>query len=268
MSSASVPFSPEPTSTTTPTFTLFPKLPPELRLKICKLALPNSRVIMIRKPYCKLKAQHPHHHCRDKSLAPPHLLHVNRECREVALKYYNLAFADYLHNPVYFDFSRDFLCFEDSIVTCLFTCIDVWIDIWKPKSTIQPPRSGPIECSKVRNLALLGRNYQLDGRDRGKYHGDLYNFCNLKTLFLSKSIKSWETKVENILRNEWKEGREQNQQECKFMWKPKKEMRALFFYKVRAHKKVWRQPSLIKSWLRKVRTIEYSQTIFNSDIVC
>ena len=161
MSSASVPFSPEPTSTTNPTFTLFPKLPPELRLKICKLALSKSRVIMIRTIYCKywtrkgLKAQHPHH-CRDKGLAPPHLLHVNRECREIALEHYNLAFADYFHNPVYFDFSRDILCFEDLTATGFFTCIDVF----KPKSAIQPPRSGPIECSKVRNLALLGRNFQ------------------------------------------------------------------------------------------------------------
>jgi hypothetical protein len=186
MSSASAPLSPEPTSTstTTPTFTLFPKLPPELRLKICKLALPNSRAIMIRKPYCKHKAQHPHH-CRDKSLAPPHLLHVDRECREVALKYYNLAFADYLHNPVYFDFSRDILCFEDSTAAFRFTCIDAF----KPKPTIQLPRSGPIECSKVRNLALLGRNYQFDVTASGKYHGDLYNFCNLKTLFLNRTIK-------------------------------------------------------------------------------
>jgi hypothetical protein len=62
--------------------------------------------------------------------------------------------------------------------------------------------------------------------------------------------------------------REQNQKECKFMWKLKKEMRALFLYKVCAHKKVWRQPSLIKSWLRTVRTIEYSQTIFPNENVC
>jgi hypothetical protein len=266
MSSASVPFSPELTLTTNPTFTLFPKLPPELRLKICKLALPTSRVIMIRTTYCKYwtpkgpKAQHSHH-CRDKSLAPPHLLHVNRECREVALEHYNLAFADYLHNPIYFDFSRDILCFEDSTVTGFFTCIDVF----KPKSTTQPPSSGPIECSKVRNLALLGHNFQLDRTVRGEYRGGLYNFCNLETLFLNKKLKSWQAKVENILRNEWKEGMQQNQQECKFMWKPKKEMRAMFFEKVGAHKKVWMQPSLIRSWLRAVRT---NQAIFNNDSFC
>jgi hypothetical protein len=268
MSSASVPFSPEPTSTTNPTFTLFPKLPPELRLKICKLALSKSRVIMIRTIYCKywtrkgLKAQHPHH-CRDKSLAPPHLLHVNRECREVAVEHYNLAFADYLHNPVYFDFSRDILCFEDLTATGFFTCID----LFKPKSAIQPPRSGPIECSKVRNLALLGRNFQLDGTARGEYHGYLYNFCNLETLFLNKTFRSWEAKVENILRNEWKERREQNQQECKFMWKPKEEMRTLFFYKVRTCKKTSRQ-SLIRSLSRTAKTTEYSQTILYDESVC
>jgi hypothetical protein len=187
---------------------------------------------MIQTTYCKPwtakghKAQHPHH-CRDESLAPPHLLHVNRECREAALEHYNLAFADYLYSPVYFDFSRDILCFENSVATSLFT----YIDVYKPKSTIQPPRSGPVECSKVKNLALLGHNYQLDGTARGEYHGDLYNFCNLGTLFLRETIRSWETKVENVLRDEWKEEREQNQQECKFIWKPEKEMHVLFFYK-------------------------------------
>jgi hypothetical protein len=186
---------------------------------------------MIRTTHCRRwnteEPKTPHHLYlgpQRESVTPPNLLHVTREAREATLEHYSLTFAEYLYEPVYFDFSRDILCFEDMNALSFFTCIER--EVIEPKPTIQKPRSGPAECSGVRKLALLGRSYQL-GQPVG-VRTQLHGFYNLKTLFPSNAHRGWEIAIENILQDEWKEGREQKQQDCKFIWKSRKKMRSLF----------------------------------------
>jgi 2EXR family len=106
-----------PRSTTTiktTTFPLFSQLPPELRRKIWKHALPEPRVINVdyvqrtRSTAPSFVANH----------GPPTLLAVNREARAIALAQYEPAFrartgpaSDSRSSGFYFDFRRDTLCF-------------------------------------------------------------------------------------------------------------------------------------------------------------
>lgn len=95
------------------TFHLFSHLPPELRRKIWRHALPSPRTMSIdfiqraHHPTPRFESNHP----------PPVLLHVCHESREVALGNYELTFR--AHGPAapsapggfYFDFRGDTLCF-------------------------------------------------------------------------------------------------------------------------------------------------------------
>jgi hypothetical protein len=88
-------------------FTFFPKLPPELRLKIWDMGLPGPRVITI------LPAggwSGPDYRFGKCDQSPVHL-QVNVEARLSALKKYHLAFdsLDLSRGPKYFRFERDTL---------------------------------------------------------------------------------------------------------------------------------------------------------------
>jgi hypothetical protein len=101
------------------TFSLFPKLPPELRNKIWKLSLPGPRIIRIThdpRNMATVKIQEigagPSPFWRAKANAGPvpALLHVNKEARSFASKYYSLTFEKQTQGrPVYFDATRDTL---------------------------------------------------------------------------------------------------------------------------------------------------------------
>jgi hypothetical protein len=91
-------------------FTFFPELPTELKLKIWEFALLVPRVIPV----------------KDNCIGQPHMLramgrqssitHVNREAREVALKFYTVL-TDRLLHPIYFNPDYDIFCFiaEDEV---------------------------------------------------------------------------------------------------------------------------------------------------------
>jgi hypothetical protein len=89
------------------TFTVFPKLPVELRFKIWKLALPGTRVVAINFDY--------ESETITSSARIPAALHTCRESRLEALKVYKLTFG-YLMDPgkVYFNPFSDIL---------LYTCM-------------------------------------------------------------------------------------------------------------------------------------------------
>jgi hypothetical protein len=102
-------------------FTLFPKFPKELRLKIWKHSLPGPRIIQIDYNYNDGPGliDHDHHvKCRAKC---PAMLHVNSEAREVAQKIYKPLFAQDLGHPVFFDLENDFAYF------CEPTAFEGWI---------------------------------------------------------------------------------------------------------------------------------------------
>lgn len=87
------------------TFTLFPELPPELRLKIWKHALSEPRISMIEQTMPPHRNRFIFKFC----LAPPTFLHVNDESRSLAQKAYQLAFEGGLEAPQFFNFQFDSL---------------------------------------------------------------------------------------------------------------------------------------------------------------
>jgi hypothetical protein len=100
-------------SVSTTKFTLFPKLPSELRLRIWELAL-QPRVIKVVRGRCDVKNQiiDINAACQPIAAAPPALLHTNHESRFFAQRTYTLAFKNPFREAIYFDFQMDTLCIE------------------------------------------------------------------------------------------------------------------------------------------------------------
>jgi len=89
-------------------FTIFPKLPVELRLKIWKFALPGRRIVDIRCDKQSVLFE------KYRSSTPiPSILHVCSESRTLASKVYELAFRTTPSSrSIYFNFSADLLVFN------------------------------------------------------------------------------------------------------------------------------------------------------------
>lgn len=129
------------------TFTLFPLLPPELRLLIYSFALPSSRLIypfqllyvveQLRLPACTCSEKHERedgHHCRKDNRFEhnynmrqcalpirtdpfwyPGILAVNTEAREFALKHYEVYMDEkWPDSPLLIDFKRDMFLSGDN----------------------------------------------------------------------------------------------------------------------------------------------------------
>jgi hypothetical protein len=102
------------------TFTLFPKLPTELRLKIWKLSAQQVRVVkwvygISRRTTFINKAGVPQDKYYFKNLstdALPSILHATRESRGEALRTYTLCLESHFRNPIHFNYERDIFVFE------------------------------------------------------------------------------------------------------------------------------------------------------------
>jgi hypothetical protein len=90
-----------------PTFTLFPKLPTELRLKIWKYALPGPRAIKVQRGW-------PTFSHRIRAVAkPPAVLQTNSESRQLAMRFYELSFNNAIKGrPISIDYQVDALYME------------------------------------------------------------------------------------------------------------------------------------------------------------
>jgi hypothetical protein len=126
-------------------FTIFGQLSVELRLEIWKRAIPETRTIRIKTISVDIQGTLFHKSVAFRA-ATPALLHTNQESREEALKFYTLAFEDNLINPVYFDFKRDVLAFQN-----LF-CLEHFV---RKCSRDWPTLNSDSKYLKVRNLALI-----------------------------------------------------------------------------------------------------------------
>jgi hypothetical protein len=96
-------------------FTLFPRLPLELRLKIWQTMLPGPRTVNIqyKMKYDEFDGKKVSSFTGWTSFDPvPVALHVCQESREESLKRYQTSFGSYFHaSKIYFDFSKDILRF-------------------------------------------------------------------------------------------------------------------------------------------------------------
>lgn len=98
-------------------FTLFPSLPTELRLRIWALSLPGPRIVVVRYTYAPAHQSYRTSHeqakrgCTSPSAIPSHL-HTNREARREALLSYGLSFNIHHGRPkIYFNPAIDILYF-------------------------------------------------------------------------------------------------------------------------------------------------------------
>ncbi|KAI0122914.1 hypothetical protein BJ170DRAFT_687625 [Xylariales sp. AK1849] len=118
------------------TFTMFSELPPELRIKVWQLAMPEARTVVVRSPYTRktaipksleesLAQQWDSSEAWRSNTQIPALLHVNAEARHEALKHYKLSLGVGQHPPrVYVDFTRDTLFFGNSELKS--ECSSLW----------------------------------------------------------------------------------------------------------------------------------------------
>jgi 2EXR family len=85
-------------------FERFPKLPPELRIRVWKL-VPEARIVVVRFDRDGRK------HCHKFAASFPAILHACQESRHEGLKMYHRAFdSKWALNGVYFNFKTDTLC--------------------------------------------------------------------------------------------------------------------------------------------------------------
>jgi hypothetical protein len=107
------------------TFTLFPKLPPELRVKIWEYALPEGpRVIKVCSGYWQRKGVHVGYKIKIRAqgsfVATPLLL-VSVEARTIAKQAYPFAFKTFPLKPVRVNFEKDILYFHSPSALKYFT---------------------------------------------------------------------------------------------------------------------------------------------------
>jgi hypothetical protein len=119
-----------------PTFTLFPQLPTELRLKIWKEAIPGEpRVIIF-----KLKGKglsDPRIHAAAKT---PAIFQTNQESRQVGLGVYELAFKSILERLVYIDYRMDAVYMQSPYTFEAFC------------ASVDPSRGGSATAEEIRDM--------------------------------------------------------------------------------------------------------------------
>jgi hypothetical protein len=204
-------------------FTVFPKLPPELRVKIWKYALPEGpRVIEV---CCE---GWPRNELRFKiggegSYPATSLLLVSVEAHTVAMKAYPLAFPTFHLKPVHFNFEKDTLYFRGA------SALKYLI-----KSALASPsdeQQTGWEMKKIRHVEYTGPFYEqypvLSERGLGMFTG-------LRTLkiprcyplnFPQSCINEYQKRVEGDLERLWAKVRELEGikapmagQECQVQW--------------------------------------------------
>ncbi|KAH6655252.1 hypothetical protein BKA67DRAFT_560009 [Truncatella angustata] len=117
------------TTQSSPSFTRFGDLPPELRIKIWQTAMPEARTVVVNSPLSHketspqslenaLLQQNDDAEAWTSHTEIPALLHVNAEARHEALIHYQLSFGVGQHSPrIYIDFSKDTLFIGNAELT-------------------------------------------------------------------------------------------------------------------------------------------------------
>lgn len=197
-------------------FTLFPKLPAELRDQIWKFALPGPRTITISVRRCSenqaegerrgftFNSSDFRTEANSQGLLPTTLLHACHESREIVLGRYELAFLEPLQdNGTWIDWDRDCLYFEETRSFRL--CCGGW-----NQSILVQPLPHHVICwqKKLRHLAIGGDNFDEWETNRMEYLG------TLKTLVLEdpeddyyltrEEKEDWKGETIALLENIWR----------------------------------------------------------------
>ncbi|TVY59257.1 hypothetical protein LSUE1_G009434 [Lachnellula suecica] len=173
-------------------FTLFPQLPLELRLKIWQHILPAPRTVNIqyKMKYDKFDGKTVGSFTGWTSPTPiPLGLRICRESRDETLKHYQRSFGSYFHpSKIYFDFSKDTLRFGDEEGTTNNYLLDVFLG---------GGYHGANDVEKVKKM-VVGINDELYGR-RYFIWNEIRLFRSLREL----TVMVWEQDVatEEIMRH-------------------------------------------------------------------
>ncbi len=176
------------------TFTVFPELPFELRLKVWKYVAPGPRTVTI---------SYESHATRYKGKnisrfdgwgtpdPPPVILHICHESREEALKSYKLAFGSHFHAAkIYFDFSKDTLRFGNGNEVDYLTRDAEWIQAgpttYRLDLFLAGGYFGGDDSEKVQYM-VLDLDEEVYGR-RYLFWNEIRDFTSLKEL----TILPWE----------------------------------------------------------------------------
>ncbi|KUJ22816.1 uncharacterized protein LY89DRAFT_311363 [Mollisia scopiformis] len=107
--------------TTTTSFTCFPRLPPELRQKIWRFALPTSRIVQV---YGNVRPYLPRFEVLGRGKGHPEplavLAHTCRESYHVMRESYDLLFQHQTKHGIYFNSENDILYIHDRYAQMLF----------------------------------------------------------------------------------------------------------------------------------------------------
>jgi len=196
-------------------FTVFPKLAPELRDMIWKLALPQPQTISIAATplfdWGTIAETDPHEFklTSDASLMPLGLFLACKESRAIALKRYSRLFKRLLGKSVYFDWKNDTLCLNDPCAWYQFCDISRLNGLTGCKLR----RAMPRWQKYVRCIAL---RRDIPGEDYDELGEMLFlkAFPSLKTLIIEEDYRpaprpqnqdSINDKNNQVLRKAWKQ---------------------------------------------------------------
>ena len=172
-------------------FHVFPKLPPELRLKIWKLALPGPRVIKLWKQRLTGSSIGQSEEFVKAAYIIPRLLHASHEARSVGLLAYNLIYEKRQElKPFYFDVKHDTL-FAVNVDT---------LELIMRGPALQVDGSSRHTQDLVQHLMIGGEL----GNLKGAAMQLLSQYKTLKSLRLQTQRAFWETGPSADLGNMWK----------------------------------------------------------------
>jgi hypothetical protein len=205
-------------------FVFFPRLSTELRLMIWVFAIPGPRTITIfaqRESYVLNSDGHgacnPSIPAKPDSKAPA-LLHVTRESRGVALKFYSLVFKEHLNKrPVYFRFATDTLYMENwHAFRCFFGRKKDYHENW----------AKVIELELLRkNLRTLVLGHKHFNREWAEF---MYKMTALETLVFSDELFGNQNDTlqaaKDMIEAQYKARRGRNGLELKVFLLPPKDM--------------------------------------------
>lgn len=179
------------------TFTCFPKLPLELRLKIWALTI-RRRILTIKPCLEELESrfQTRPYLIKARVARQPALLHVNFESRQVALQHYKLAFKSVLSNgPVFFNYQLDGLYLKD-----IGTFTGFWLAILQGKhiKSCIGKNVGVLVIENTSGMQLAQVMKQALGVEEVLCHYPRFEFPDLEDT-RATSVEDFEA----LFRNEW-----------------------------------------------------------------
>ena len=195
---------------TAQSFTLFPKLAPELKDMVWEFSLPGPRMITIAGDFSNEATLANHiswHHDPsfkiNANTISTSLLQTCSRSRQIALRHYEPAFDRRFKHPIYFDWKRDTIVIKGGGLLTFDALMGM------PSENVTYPKDVQDWRPKIRRMAICSPSiHNLMQRSANKWLAD---FKSLSTMiwvvpqFLHGGVQiAWETRFREIFKAEWK----------------------------------------------------------------